>query len=1120
MEIDSGSSALAVQHAPFTDSMQSGPEGLAAFTPAMLPEFDFAGAGESELFPFSVPAVPAKHGEPLTMDRSQDSSDDGHAAAEILRTVANQPTERHNSVDNDVPTEADLEVLKQRLQTELDDARALRDLAETRDPQAYNDAEYTDRTQGGYAMLCLPDGDYFVRTHNVMIGRNMHFYRDWKKAKRAERRAKDTLQSYRQEPSQPSQPGDHDQPVQASSSNQSLEGRPAPASTASQQGGAIYFTRSDDDFSGRPMSRRKRNSFQLSKSSSANSVAPWSLHPQEAFDDMGKIEFDEDGEPLQRTYAYVPVHPPTADDIRLISREHLMIRFNFQLSSWEMVVLGTQLQVGDRVFQKGQSCPMHHLDVISIKSLTITFKLPNNYTTSDGMSRGTFDSDVEDEVAYELHVGVRSRGLELTDAFEDDDELDIAVDEVDEEDESEEDEEVVEVVDAEQEEEGVELDATAEPEPRRRPKTNIKAKRPTAKEEPKAKKVKDKGKGKGKEKAKIVEKGTKGSKPGKTTKKEPAPELLPEASKKPEKAKKPKPEVSPTAGAAAPREPPQFAPGSVLANLPPAEVPARRKGPGRPPKNGAVSKRDEGLIARKQKEYAKRGEAPPPFLDLLEIVRAESKAAERQKKIDSGRLPADSTVVQSIETDATIVRKPTPGPSTQSASKADSTPVEPARKSPKPKRTARTPSPVAPQESFTEEQLKKPSITYYYILNEILTEHPDQQADLQELYLLIQKKYPHFKYVVDSHGWQSSVRHNLLQHTRFNEVGKSGKGKFWAINHDEPLEKEKKRRMTPPRVPAGQGPYMQQPHGMGQAYGNPYAQGPPGHVQYQNGQQPGPHGNYYSPYNAGGPYPPQHGQSNGQNMTYPRPSQQRGPHAVPYQPRPPPPLSDMDRLISEIMQWRDQYMLQFMDNGNLPADKDAVFSGVMLKLSDCYHGHHGLSWETKEVPADFTQEQRAMWDGLLPVFDRRYQPKAVGASHAEQAGTAGATPQGEGSVQRAVREPVGGVHPPQANGVAQPPPQPMAMNSAQVPQPAPTNGPLWSSRPLGANGAPAVAPPTVNGGPMRTPEDAANGQADAMRVEVAPPAESQLPPATNGGVKRPAEDDVDGETDAKRVKGA
>lgn len=59
-----------------------------------------------------------------------------------------------------------------------------------------------------YAKLVLGDGDYYVTTHDVTIGRNMEAYKEYLRADKAQQDAQAALHDYRQEPSMPSQPGD------------------------------------------------------------------------------------------------------------------------------------------------------------------------------------------------------------------------------------------------------------------------------------------------------------------------------------------------------------------------------------------------------------------------------------------------------------------------------------------------------------------------------------------------------------------------------------------------------------------------------------------------------------------------------------------------------------------------------------------------------------------------------------------------------------------------------------------------------------------------------------------------------------------------------------------------
>lgn len=934
-----------------------------------------------------------------------------------------------------------------------------------------------------FAKLVFRDGDYFLRSHTLLLGRNVDFYKDWKRQNKERREANKDLLSYRKEPSQPSHGGDNDHQLQGSSSNQSLEGRPAPPSTASEQGGAVYYSnRDNENSSGWQYSRRKRSSMQHSKSSSTHSINPWNLHPQNPDADLDVDPLDEDGNPTNRTFAWLPVHPLKKDDIAYISREHLLIRYNFALGDWELVALANGVYVDKNLVPKGTSVPLAHNSWIRILSLAFHFKLPDHYAESDGISRGTWGSDVEDEVDEYLSdddddsVGPVGK---LTGAFAEEDELDAAAQELEDDEEDDEDD---------------------EPAIRNRPKLKLTTRRP-GKHEAKVGKAKDKGKQR--EKA--------GDSSIKNAKKETPLESSPEASKKPEKGKKPKvaDAVTESSKPVQPPAPPQIEPGSYLAEIPIDQLPEKRKGPGRPPKNGFVSKRDHSLVVRKQKEYEKRGEEVPAYDTLVTMVRRETKAKEAAQKMANGGLPGGSSVVQSIETDSNILPRPSAGPTTQPSGQASGLPAESARKpSPKPKRTVKSPSPVAPKESYSEEELKKPTKTYYYIINDLLESHAEHQADLQELYHLIMKKYPYFKYGVEGTGWQSSVRHNLLQHKRFVEVGKSGKGKFWAIDANEPLEKEKKRRITPPPRPAGQ-PYMQQ-QGMGMAtYGNPYAQNGAGQGQFPAGPQAGPNGSYYSPYNQG--YHPQAQQ--GQGITYPRPSQQRGPHALQHQARPPPPPPNpYEALVNSIMQYRQEFLRPFMVNGQITQGKEQVFSEVLNYLSDAQQ----KDWSKAAMKEDYTEEQKMIYKALYEKFEAEHvRAKKEAEQQAQRQEQQRKQAQAQPLHQQTSANGQQTVGPLASGAVAlqQQAGQPYSQVGTQ-----PAVGPV-------ANGVHAAAAHQADGQmvpgtqaaavPAHAPQPIARPEPSPIST---PASQAQSPAPLSAGVKRAAEDDGRADTEAKRLK--
>ncbi|EMC92520.1 hypothetical protein BAUCODRAFT_78052, partial [Baudoinia panamericana UAMH 10762] len=84
------------------------------------------------------------------------------------------------------------------------------------------------------------------------------------------------------------------------------------------------------------------------------------------------------------------------------------------------------------------------------------------------------------------------------------------------------------------------------------------------------------------------------------------------------------------------------------------------------------------------------------------------------------------------------------------------------------------------ESEYTEEQLKRPAMTYVHLLDDILRDIGT--GDLQEIYEALCKKWPYYRYRAGTSGWQSSVRHNLLQNDHFLRNGKNGKSSMWIIN--------------------------------------------------------------------------------------------------------------------------------------------------------------------------------------------------------------------------------------------------------------------------------------------------------------------------------------------------
>ncbi|PBP19359.1 hypothetical protein BUE80_DR009865 [Diplocarpon rosae] len=161
-------------------------------------------------------------------------------------------------------------------------------------------------------------------------------------------------------------------------------------------------------------------------------------------------------------------------------------------------------------------------------------------------------------------------------------------------------------------------------------------------------------------------------------------------------------------------------------------------------------------------------------------------------------------------------------------------------------RAVRSPSPTFNEEDLTPEQLAKPSCNYVQLIYEALSESPHPKMSLPQIYRAIQRKHPYFVCRVTTVGWQSSVRHNLGQNEGFEKVERDGKGWKWGIKAGATFEKEKKKKSSPqPQYPQGMQPIYP---GIAHGYYHPHPgmmMPPPGYqmspqmpANYRPGQQP------------------------------------------------------------------------------------------------------------------------------------------------------------------------------------------------------------------------------------------------------------------------------------------
>ncbi|KAM3081172.1 hypothetical protein ACMFMG_005128 [Clarireedia jacksonii] len=273
---------------------------------------------------------------------------------------------------------------------------------------------------------------------------------------------------------------------------------------------------------------------------------------------------------------------------------------------------------------------------------------------------------------------------------------------------------------------------------------------------------------------------------------------------------------------------------------------AKKRGPGRPPKNGIMSKREQQLAKKKaleQKEAPQRATSTQPAPGTKNKVGRPRKhplpdtpPEPRQKRKYTKRQPKEPKPVEEPK-------------DTENTGDPDEDKFHPDGSLVVTKKTGNKPSytlkeiPWRSEEECTPEQLAKPPKNYVQIVWEILTEEGIDLC-LPQIYNEMEVRYPYFTFC-KSKGWQSSVRHNLGQHSCFERRNRAGKGWAWSLKEGESYQKEKKRK---PSSPAPAPAQANRP-----IFGNPLVlpQGvepPPGYmIDYRGYQQPPVHPQYLPP---------------------------------------------------------------------------------------------------------------------------------------------------------------------------------------------------------------------------------------------------------------------------------
>ena len=672
-----------------------------------------------------------------------------------------------------------------------------------------------------FAKLEFDDGEFYMNTYAVEIGRDVHAARQ-----AADLRARQDMET-RSRKRSASAGGS------IASSRIGYRNRQNMASSvASESGGVIAVDNCESEPTRKPKSRKPKSSSsssqQLSRKSSMllangktdyNALAMASLMDHDPRDDdfVGHYSLM----PAPDLVPLVPVHPPALPEGspsggKSISRKHIRIAYNFDESLFEVKILGRNGGfVDDEWYAQGDVQTLMNGSIIQIGGVGIRFILPDvapgetgaeTGLGSDPLSGGKMSFDMAESIEDESDEdadGDAERGRPRKIKSEEGDEDEEEEEEDDDDDEEEEEEE-------------------EEPEP-----VNVRAK--------------------GKKKFE--------------------PEALPVT---------------------------------------------KRKGPGRPPKNGIISKREQALLARQAREDAKvvadRGSGALPNRGKIKASKT-TKAIKKEEPLlqANGKRKYTKRKRAGGTDDHRAVR--------ESTEQTDSVPPEqsiatvlPSKpmKEKKPPKPPRSPSPVFDEATLTPEQLAKPTQNYIVLIHEALSNSETGAMALPQIYRSMQRRYPYFKLRATTLGWQSSVRHNLSQNAAFRKIERDGKGWMWGLVPGVSIEREKKRRATPP--PVSQQPYyppgpppMQYPYsypGMpppnGRMPPNPYSMHPsmpPAHMTH--GLPPrGPHGfplplvnaqnesTYQSPYQStpqpqqssvSVPSPPQTSNANGSNGHGPTP---------------------------------------------------------------------------------------------------------------------------------------------------------------------------------------------------------------------------------------------------------
>ncbi|KAI4212167.1 MAG: hypothetical protein LQ351_005036 [Letrouitia transgressa] len=606
----------------------------------------------------------------------------------------------------------------------------------------------------GFAKLEFTDGEFYMNTYSVELGRDIRAARV-----ALEREIAHVQRNGAKRRKRSSSDGN------TSEHAKWPNGRPMSSSVVSESGGVIALDHSDIETTKRKRRGRRRtksttsSSQQLSRKSSFTlpliRTDYQSLAMESLMDSSLGHQYHDPQSSLPHPEAcpLIPVHPPAAaggarSSHKTISRKHIKIAFNFEKHCFEVRIMGRNgAFVDEHWYPEGDTRPLRSGSVIQIGGVLIRFVLPDL----------AIDGAVEDASGS---VSESSLGLDVEDGQEQARSMDDSSGVNDVEEEGEEGSNGYKDGDEEDEEDsndnGRDYDKFSKARAGHKPAGR--ANRPTRTRKP-----------------------TRGKE-------------LSKATQRPKTRRTKTKKVQPSAKTDTQAEP--LAP------------PPKRKGPGRPPKDGYMSQKERKRL-RQQAEEAARALEQGDSVARPGGGKGKSIQSDGINQEDASRQPNGKRKYKRREKKAenqAEEREAARGSAEHGVSHPPEQNDARSTKPPKPMKPVkppRSPSPEIDKASLTPEQLAKPQASYVVLIHDVLTNSETGQLSLRQIYRAIERNWPYFMFdqaATATKGWQSSVRHNLLQHDAFRKVQREGKGWMWGLVPGVPIDKERKRRGTPPSM--------------------------------------------------------------------------------------------------------------------------------------------------------------------------------------------------------------------------------------------------------------------------------------------------------------------------------